>query len=183
MVSGALQAGWLRATPPMTSLPFDRVFTDHVRYAGRTLRYLGVAEADLDDACQEVFIVVHRRIHELTRPEGVRAWIRQVCVHVAQNARRSVRRRRDGGEAPPDIPTPATQDASIERTELRQRLLAILDRLNEDQRAVFVLYEIEQLTMAEVASAVDCPLQTAYSRLHAARAHVQQAIAQQEVSP
>jgi RNA polymerase sigma-70 factor (ECF subfamily) len=52
----------------------------------------------------------------------------------------------------------------------------VLDRLDEAQRAVFVLYEIEELSMAEIAEAVGCPLQTAYSRLHAARAQVEQTI-------
>ena len=57
------------------------------------------------------------------------------------------------------------------------RLDGILTGLDEDKRAVFVLYEIEQLAMAEVAEAVGCPLQTAYSRLHAARAEVTAAAA------
>jgi len=178
MVSAAQEVRWRLPTSshPMAPISFDQLFADHVRYVGRTLRYLGVPEADLDDACQEVFIVVHRRIGELERPDGVRSWIRQVCVHVAQNARRAVRRRRDAGIDPPEVPTPATQDANVERGEMRTRLLAILDRLSEEQRAVFVLYEIEQLAMAEVAVAVGCPLQTAYSRLHVARARVEQEV-------
>jgi RNA polymerase sigma-70 factor (ECF subfamily) len=64
---------------------------------------------------------------------------------------------------------------------MRDRLLVLLDALTEDQRAVFVLYEIEQLTMNEIASAVGCPLQTAYSRLHAARARLE-ALARKEAS-
>ena len=177
MVTGAVESVWHpQPSSEMAKPAFEQVFTDHVRYAGRTLRYLGVPEADLDDACQEVFIVVHRRIHELDRVEGARAWIRQVCVHVAQNARRSLRRRHDAGVVLPDVSTPATQDQSVERSEMRARLLAILDRLTEEQRAVFVLYEIEQLAMSEVCEAVGCPVQTAYSRLHAARASVQEAL-------
>ncbi len=58
------------------------------------------------------------------------------------------------------------------RVELRATLTQLLDALDEDKRAVLVLYEIEGLSMKEVAEIVDCPLQTAYSRLHAARRRI-----------
>jgi RNA polymerase sigma-70 factor (ECF subfamily) len=160
---------------PLAAVPlpaFAHLFTEHAPYVGRTLRYLGVPDSDVEDACQEVFIVVHRRLAEIDRPEGVRSWIRRICVHVAQNARRSVRRRRDDSELPADLSADATQQDSAERAQLRSRLLRALDALSDDQRTVFVLYEIEQLTMNEVADAVGCPVQTAYSRLHAARDRV-----------
>ncbi len=151
---------------------FERVFEQLAPYVGRTLRYLGVAESNVEDICQEVFIVVHRRLDQVTvDPAGIRAWVRQICVHAAQNERRRVRRRRED-DAPADVPIPPAQHGSVEVREMRERLLSLLETLNEDQRAVFVLYEIEQLTMAEVAAAVGCPLQTAYSRLHAARARI-----------
>ena len=162
---------------------FAALFTEHVRYVGRTLRYLGVGEADLEDACQEVFIVVHKRLDQLKTAQA-RPWIRHICIHVAQNARRTRRRRREEPEQAADahLTVDATQHASVESREMRDRLLHILDELDDAQRAVFVLYEIEQLSMAEVASAVECPVQTAYSRLHSARAKVQEAIRSQEAS-
>jgi RNA polymerase sigma-70 factor (ECF subfamily) len=157
-------------------MTFEPLFSENVRYVGRTLRYLGVREADLDDACQEVFIVVHRRLHELAAPEGVRAWIRQICVHVAQNARRSVRRRREDREEAEAIGQASPQESAIEKNEMRDRLIKILDGLSDEQRAVFVLYEIEQLKMPEIAEALGCNIQTAYSRLHAARDRVKEAV-------
>jgi RNA polymerase sigma-70 factor (ECF subfamily) len=63
----------------------------------------------------------------------------------------------------------AVQVETLERKELRGMLAELLEQLDEDKRAVFVLYEIEELTMKEIADIVGCPLQTAYSRLHAAR--------------
>jgi RNA polymerase sigma-70 factor (ECF subfamily) len=154
---------------------FDQVFRDEAANVGRTLRYLGVGEAGLEDACQEVFVVVHRRLAQL-ETSSARAWVRQICVHVARNQRRSLRRRREVVCDPPEVAVPPPQESAIERRAERDRLLAILDALPEDQRAVFVLYEIEELAMAEIASAVGCALQTAYSRLQAARGKVEKAI-------
>ncbi len=154
-------------------LVFDDVFRAEAANVGRALRYLGVAEASLDDACQEVFLVVHRRLAEFTGG-SLRAWIRQICVNVARTQKRTVRRRReDVVDVPPEVSSPPTQHGAVERRQLREKLLTLLDELSEAQRTVFVLYEIEQLAMAEVALAAACPIQTAYSRLHAARAKIQ----------
>jgi RNA polymerase sigma-70 factor (ECF subfamily) len=155
---------------PTGAHDFDQVFRAEVRYVGRTLRYLGVDQAHLEDACQEVFVVVHRRL-DVCQPGGsLRAWIRQICVRVARNRRRTIRRRReDASDNPPETVVPPNQQRDLELRDLRDRLLAVLEELPAEQRDVFVLYEIEQLTMREVAEALSCPLQTAYSRHNAAR--------------
>lgn len=166
-------AAWpIGAAAPREQLSFEGVFRQYAPYVGRTLRWLGVSPANVEDVCQEVFIVVHRRLREVDTSASLRPWIRQICVYAAQNERRRVRRRPEHADTPAEIAAPAAQHGSAELREMRDRLLVMLDRLTEEQRAVFVLYEIEQLTMAEVASAVACPLQTAYSRLHAARARI-----------
>jgi RNA polymerase sigma-70 factor, ECF subfamily len=170
-----------RKEPVAPALSFERLFNDHAAYVGRCLRYLGVGEADLEDCCQEVFLVVHRRMGELDPKATLRAWVRQICVHVAQNHRRARRRRREQPvDAPVEVARDASQDREIEQSELRAKLLEVLDGLSDDQRTVFVLYEIERMPMGEVATAVGAPLQTAYSRLHAARARVQEAVASME---
>jgi RNA polymerase sigma-70 factor (ECF subfamily) len=152
---------------------FDQVFRAHVHYAGRTLRHLGVDQAHLEDACQEVFVVVHRRLDACQPGGSLRAWIWQICVGVARNHRRTIRRRReDASDHPPETVVPPNQQRDLELRDLREMLLAILEELPPEQRDVFVLYEIEQLTMSEVAEALSCPLQTAYSRLNAAREKV-----------
>jgi RNA polymerase sigma-70 factor (ECF subfamily) len=155
---------------------FEQIFQEEAPYVGRTLHYLGVHEPHLEDACQEVFVVIHRQLGQL-QGGSVRAWVRQICVHVASNHRRSQRRRREDAVAePPEVSTPASQQGEVERRELQQQLLAALAALSEEQRAVFVLYEIEQLTMPEIATAIGCALQTAYSRLYAARTKVHSAM-------
>jgi RNA polymerase sigma-70 factor (ECF subfamily) len=167
-----------RAAEQAAEVPpsFDRIFRDEAAYVGRTLRYLGVREAHLEDACQEAFVVVHRQLGQL-RGGSERAWIRRICVRIAGNYRRSLRRRpEDAMGDPPEVAVPPTQHGDAERRQARERLLAALDVLPEEQRVVFVLFEIEQLAMAEIAEAVGCPLQTAYARLYAARSKVQTAM-------
>ncbi len=171
-VEGPPAVGQTAEGPPT----FEQIFHDEAAFVGRTLRYLGVREVHLEDACQEVFVVIHRRLGQV-RTCSVRAWVRQICVRVASNHRRSLRRRpEDAVREPPEVAVPATQHGEAEREQARQRLLKALDALPEEQRDVFVLYEIEQLTMPEIAAAIGCALQTAYSRLYAARTRVQTAM-------
>jgi RNA polymerase sigma-70 factor (ECF subfamily) len=75
---------------------------------------------------------------------------------------------------------PERQTDNVRLQEYLARLDRMLDLLDEQKRSVFILYEIEQMTMTEVATLVGCPLQTAYSRLHAARGRIQGALTDDE---
>jgi RNA polymerase sigma-70 factor (ECF subfamily) len=75
----------------------------------------------------------------------------------------------------PEGTAPAHQETAMEGAEWRQALGRLLDQLDENQRAAFVLYEIQQLSMKEVAEALGCPLQTAYFRHKSARDRVLEA--------
>jgi RNA polymerase sigma-70 factor (ECF subfamily) len=155
---------------PPASLPsFREIFEQHAATVGRTLRYLGVAEADLMDAAQEVFLVVNRRHSEFEGRASLSTWIHEICVRVAFSTRRRSRRRREEVvAAPPDTGVEAEQDARIAAREDRALLQTLLDSLDESARQIVVLHEIERLPMREVADIVGCPLQTAYSRCKAA---------------
>jgi RNA polymerase sigma-70 factor (ECF subfamily) len=147
------------------NLDFRRIFDSQAPAVSRTLRYLGVPEADLMDAAQEVFLVVNRRFGEFEGRSTLSTWIRQICLRVAFTYRRRRGRRREDVLAdPPESVVDADQQAGLERREQRALLNRLLDSLDDDQRAVVVLYEIELLPMREVAETVGCPLQTAYSR-------------------
>jgi RNA polymerase sigma-70 factor (ECF subfamily) len=149
--------------------PFRQLFEEHAVAVGRTLRYLGVAEADLMDAAQEVFLVVNRRHGEFEGRSMLSTWIHEICVRVALSIRRRQRRRHEEVvPEPPDTGIDADQDARIEQREQRQMLTTLLDCLDETQREIIVLHEIERLPMREIAEIVGCPLQTAYSRRNAA---------------
>jgi RNA polymerase sigma-70 factor (ECF subfamily) len=149
--------------------PFRQIFDEHAAGVGRTLRYLGVPEADLRDAAQEVFVVVDRRYREFEGRSTVGTWIRQICVRVAfAHGRRQRRRREEVVAQPPEASVEADQHVDIELREQRELLTRLLDTLDDDHRAIVVLHEIERLPMREVAEVVGCPLQTAYSRRNAA---------------
>jgi RNA polymerase sigma-70 factor, ECF subfamily len=146
------------------------VFRDHAPFAWRALRRLGVPEKDVDDVCQEVFVVIHRKLAEFEGRSTIRTWVYGICVRTASDYRKRAHVRHETvTDAPPENVSPRDAHEELAQHEARKVLDRILDELDDDKRAVFVLYEIEELTMAEVSEAAGCPLQTAYSRLHAAR--------------
>ena len=161
--------GAASAAPPTA----QQVFQEHATYAWRALRYCGVAPPDLQDACQEVFLVVHRRLPEFEHRSSMRTWVYGICLRVAaQYRRRAHRRREELMPEPPEMAVLPTQPAEIEGQQVRAQLEHVLDSLDPPKREVFVLYEIEQIPMEEVAAVVGCPLRTAYSRLEAARKQI-----------
>lgn len=157
---------------------FRAIFREHAPFVWRALRRLGVAEADVEDVAQEVFLVVHRRLAEFEGRSRMSTWIYGICLRVASDHRRRAHVRRERPtDRPPERVGSAPQPKELEQRQARALLDAALARLDEPKRAVFVLYEIEELPMKEVAEALGCPLQTAYSRLHAARDELREALA------
>jgi RNA polymerase sigma-70 factor (ECF subfamily) len=160
--------------PPPT---FADVYAAHAPFVWRSMRRLGVRPGDVEDTCQEVFLVVHAKLGEF-HGGSLRAWIFAIAARVASDYRkRAFVRREVIDEDVPEVSVPETQSASIERAQGLALLDAILAGLDDDKRAVFMLFELEQMPMHEVATAVGCPLQTAYTRVHAARDQVNAAIA------
>lgn len=155
--------------------PFRQVFDAHAPFVWRVLRRLGVPASDVADLSQETFVVVHRRLGTFEGRSSLRTWIYGICVRVAADWRKRahVRREHPVDEHPEP---PPTGDGPADELE-RRRALALVDRalagLSPERREAFVLYELEELTLAEVAEVVGAPLQTVHSRLQAARAHVQ----------
>jgi RNA polymerase sigma-70 factor (ECF subfamily) len=149
------------------------VFEEHGAFVCRSLRRLGIPEGDLDDVLQEVFLVVHQRLHDYEEKGRARSWLYSICTRVARAQRRKLARHREGTAlAPHEIHSAATQLAQVEDREALAWGQRLLDALPAPQREVFWLYEVEELSMAEIARALSCPLQTAYSRLHKARERI-----------
>jgi RNA polymerase sigma-70 factor, ECF subfamily len=156
-----------------------RVFREHAAFVWRVLRRLGVNERDVEDVCQEVFLIVHKKLGGFEGRSSLRTWIYGICIRAASDYRkRAFRRNEKLTESPPEAVSASDPHGEAAGKQARLLLDRILDELDDDKRAVFVLYEIEELPMADVAAAVDCPVQTAYSRLHAARALVEKAAAE-----
>jgi len=153
------------------------IYEQYGAFIWRVVRRLGVRPADLEDVCQEVFVVVHRKLPGFAHRSSLRTWLYGIAVRCASDHRRRAHVRREVvTNAMAQSPLEAPQPGAIARSEARALLDVIVDGLDEDKRAVFVLYELEELPMAEVAEALDRPLQTLYSRLHAARAEVAAAV-------
>lgn len=149
----------------------------HHDFLWRLLRRLGVPEAAVDDATQRVWIVVARRLGDIVAG-GERAYLCGVAMRVAANERRSRTRSREvpwnDQERVGHDPLPDEQFAARRARELVD---TILDTLPLDLRAPFVLFEVEELTQAEIASMLAIPVGTVASRLRRAREIFQQEIA------
>jgi RNA polymerase sigma-70 factor, ECF subfamily len=163
----------LALAPATTTSPSARLtamFEEHVALIWRTLRRLGVAEAAVDDAVQEVFIVAARRLDAIATGKE-RAYLFGVAVRVAADARRRVQRRREDAEGELGAAAdPALGPAElIDQRRARQLLDRIVSELPEDTRPVFLLYELEGLTMAEIAACLELPAGTVASRLRRGR--------------
>jgi RNA polymerase sigma-70 factor (ECF subfamily) len=154
---------------------FEAVYADYFRAIWRTLRRLGVSPAQLDDAAQDVFIVVHRRLPEFDG-HSLRGWLYAIAVRVASDHRRGTGRRR---ALPLDasLVDPAPDPGRTSELHESVRLLhALLGELSEPKRAAFVLSELEELSVPEIAEALGENLNTVYSRVRAARAEFDTAL-------
>lgn len=166
-----------RAEPPAQAVDFAQLFREMAPFAWRALRRLGVRERDAEDVLQEVFLIVHRRLPEFEGRSSLRTWVYGICLRKALDYRRLARVRREVvTDTMPEPTARAEQEHRLAMRRACERLDAVLDTLDDDKRAVFVLFELEHITMKEIAALTDVPLQTAYFRLYGARKHVRQAL-------
>jgi RNA polymerase sigma-70 factor (ECF subfamily) len=146
------------------------------RFVPPTMRYLGVPESAVMDAAQDVLVIALRRLGDFEGRSTLKTWLYGICIRVAHDYRRRNQNSREllVGQLP-ELPAAAHQETAVEQGEWRRELGVLLDQLDENQRAAFVLFEIARLTMKEVADALGCPLQTAYFRHKSAQARVVEA--------
>ncbi len=159
-------------------MDFRELYESHVRFVWRALGRLGVPAADLPDAAQEVFVVAHRRLAEFEGRAKMTTWLFGISMRVAADRRKLAHRR---CELPTrQLPDAAAEgaDASslVDRQRARLMLEQILDRMPDEQRVVFTLFELEELTGEEIAELLDVPVGTVRSRLRLARATFEQAV-------
>ncbi len=156
-------------------LGFEAIYAQHFRGVWRTLRRLGVAEAQLDDAAQDVFVVVHRKLPAFDG-RSPRSWLYAIAVRVASDYRRGAVQRRTA-PLPDGIPDGAPGPARVSELNESVRLLhRLLGELDEQKRTVFVLSELEQLSVPEIVEVLGANLNTVYSRLRAARSEFEAAL-------
>jgi RNA polymerase sigma-70 factor (ECF subfamily) len=165
--------------PVSAALDFDAVYTEHVCFVWRVLRGMGVPAAQVEDAVQDVFVVVHRRLAAFDQRYSIRTWMFAIAYRVASEHRRKARRTHDQVSLESRLvedlgPDPAQ---AAERSEALRVCLALLDQLDEDKRAVFLLAEVEGLTAPEIAEVMGQRLNTVYTRLRRARLQLNQTFA------
>ena len=152
---------------------FRKAFDDHARFVWRSLLGLGVAEADVPDASQQVFLVLHDRLADLAEGCPLRTFVYGICLRVASDFRRRAHRRHERLCAePPERSTGTTPEGRAADREALAALEAALDRLPAPQREVFVLYENRRASDGRNRARSRLSLQTAYSRLRVARSTV-----------
>lgn len=170
-------------SPAARELSATDVYSAHADFVWASLQRLGVRPHDLDDVLQEVFVIVHQRLHTFDHSSKLTTWLFGVCLRAASDYRRRAWRRREQvGAAPVEEPAHADQatpeDAAVGR-QSRARLDKILDELDLEKRAVFVMFEVEELSCDEIAAVVGVPVGTVHSRLHAARKQFEKAVGRQ----
>jgi RNA polymerase sigma-70 factor, ECF subfamily len=154
-------------------VPFDdleAVYDAYFSFVWRCLSGLGVSESALDDATQDVFVVVHRKLSSFRGESSLRTWLYGIVRNVAANHRRSQRRRPNLQSLLVEPPSarPGPEDSLAEREALHfvEQFLA---GLSEAKRELFVLALLEELSVPEIAEMLGIPLNTAYTRLRSLR--------------
>jgi RNA polymerase sigma-70 factor, ECF subfamily len=160
------------APPVGPSARLRELFELHAPYVWNTFRRLGAPPSDLEDLTHDLFLEVRRHLDKYDPARPVRPWLFGFAFRIASHHRRRAYRRR---ETPGDIEheradSGVLADAALVAHQDRQLVLQALESIDLDRRAVFVLYEIDGEPMSEIAGVLGIPVNTAYSRLRAARA-------------
>lgn len=163
-----------RASGTVNVFSFRAIYDQYFDFVWSSTRRLGVAPAVLDDVVQEIFMVIHGKIDTLRQPESLRSWIYSIVRRTVSGHHRSLRNRGVSNVAfalhvaaqqePPLTPLELT-----EQGEDAKLLWELLGEVAPAKREVLMLVELDGMTVPEISEALEIPLNTAYSRLRAAR--------------
>ena len=160
------------------ALDLRAAFREHHDFVWRSLAHLGVMDEWIDDAVQDVFVVAHRRRDAFDGRAPVRHWLYGIARNIALKYRERRARAATRESALAERPAVGTSgEAELSRVEAASFVERFLARLDPDQRAVFVLADIEGHSAAEIAALVGSNVNTVYSRLRLARRRFEQAVA------
>jgi RNA polymerase sigma-70 factor, ECF subfamily len=161
-------------------LSFQAVYSQYAGFVRASGRRLGADSNELDDVVQDVFMVIHTRLHTLQHPQALLSWIYCVVRHTVNKHRRSMRGHRtmstpfDDSELEPLELTPLEAMQVNDELELVAEVLATLDR---PKREVFALVQLDEMTVPQAAASLQIPRNTAYTRLRRARREFDRALA------
>lgn len=164
------------AEPPC-STP-EEAFEQHFSMVWRSLKRLGVSPAALDDAVQDVFLVLHRRWGDFEHQSSLRTWIYGIALRVASDhTRRARRERARWSPEVPELESPSeTPDRIYQQREAARLLQVALAQLDEKERQILVLIDLEERSVVEAAESLGINLNTAYSRLRRGRQSFEKAV-------
>ncbi len=184
MTSCALQTIGLasavsEAQPRMLTL--GEVHQRHGAFIWRVLHHMGVRQPMIEDVYQEVFLVVHRRLHTFNGLSAMTTWLYKICLRVAAAYRRKAHFRYeslidDWSKLELAGPLAATPERELVTARRARQLDLILDSMPLKYRVVFVMVDVEGLSTEEIAETLGAPVGTIYSRLHRARHHFERAL-------
>jgi RNA polymerase sigma-70 factor, ECF subfamily len=162
--------------------PFAKIYQDYFDFVWSSARRLGVSADAIDDVVQEAFVVIHSKVHTLQQPQALRSWIYGVVRRTVSGYHRSRRAKALSGASLAffEEARESNQATPLELTERSDQLTllaSLLNELDEPKREVFVLAELEEMPVPEIAEALEIPLNTAYSRLRAARQAFEEGLA------
>jgi RNA polymerase sigma-70 factor (ECF subfamily) len=153
---------------------------EHYAFIWRLLARLGIRADDVDDATQQVFMVLLTRERLTIQPGSERSFLFGVAIRVAREQRR--RNKKAEAHSDADFDAMVHPGLDLEALTDQQRARQLLDRLvqsiPEELRMIFILFEIEGLPAVEVAGLLDIPAGTVASRLRRARQHFREAVKQ-----
>jgi RNA polymerase sigma-70 factor (ECF subfamily) len=158
--------------PEVSPAQFEQLMREHAAFVWRVLRRFGVADPQLEDVSQDVFLALHRSLPRFEGRSSVRTFLYGICRRIAANHRSLAVHRRE--LVTDRLPEPLSERAldaegALADKQSLELLHELLTRLSPEQREVFLLYEVDELTMREVAEALQCSQNTCFARLYAAR--------------
>jgi RNA polymerase sigma-70 factor, ECF subfamily len=164
---------------PNEALDAEELFRRHAPFVAKFLVRIGGRRADVDDLVQEVFLIAHKLGGWAPGPAQPTTWLAEIAVRVASGERRRTTRREarvelDSVDATYEGASPLDRAAA---SESLGRVEQALETLSLEQRAVFVLFELEGKSSDEIAAGLGIPVGTVYSRLHKARSEFKRAYA------
>jgi len=168
---------------PIEPIGAEALYRAHAPFVASFLRHMGASEADLDDLLQDVFVLAHRKGGYRPGPAAPRTWLGSLAIRVVVARRRSLARRPTTAVLVEGLPDGASGPAeALEARRSLQRVQAALEHLSLEQRAAFILFEIEGESCQSIAAMWEVPVGTVYSRLHNARQRFQEAYQRGEPS-
>jgi len=161
---------------------FREVYKHYFSFVWSCTRRMGVDPSDVDDVVQEIFIVIHGKVATLEQPESLRSWIYGIVRRTASTYHRAKRAKLASvaafsSEPEMQYPHPLSPLELAEQSDQVRLLWSLLAKLDPPKREAFVLAEFDDMTVPEIASAIDVPLNTVYSRLRTAKLEIEAALA------